>query len=457
MALKALDIYKLLPKKNCKECGAPTCLTYAMKLASGKADPDTCPYLDEATKHLLKGATRPPIRRVKIGVGERSFAIGEEIVLFRHDKSFVHPPGILFQVPDLQTAEEIRRVASRVKDEVFPRVGELLRVNGIAIRNDSGSPETFGKAVRVVEETAEFPEVLIAGSPASMEAALAECGDYRPLIHAATAENHGAMCALAKRSGAPLVVKARGIDALQELAATCEAAGVQDLVLDPAPETTGEFLQTATMIRRMALARTAPELGYPVYLDATVPGREEATLSLGILKYASVIVTTPREPASLLPALTLRQNIYTDPQKPIQMTPGIYRVNNPAPGDPLLLTVNFSLTYFTLLGYLESSRIPCFLLLVDTEGFSVLTAVASGKLNENLIRDSLQRFGVEAETGHRILVLPGYAASLSGRVEEATGWKVLVGPRDAAEVPEFLEQSWKKAAPGGSPGPAPGP
>ncbi|MDD1657761.1 MAG: acetyl-CoA decarbonylase/synthase complex subunit gamma [Methanomicrobiales archaeon] len=448
MALKALDIYKILPKKNCKECGFPTCLTFAMKLASGKADAGTCPYLDEATRQLLKGATQPPIRRVKIGVGERSFAVGEEIVLFRHDKSFVHPPGILFQVSDRETAEEIRGVASRVKDEVFPRIGELLRVNGIAIRNDSGSAEAFGKAVRVVEETAEFPEVLIAGSPTSMEAALAECGNYRPLIHAATAENLGAMCTLAKRYGAPLAVRARGIDALRDLAGKCAAAGVPDLVLDPAPETLGEFLQTSTLIRRRALARSAPELGYPVYLDATVPGREQATLSLGILKYAGVMVTTPGSPASLLATLTLRQNIYTDPQKPIQMTPGIYRVGNPARGDPLLLTVNFSLTYFTLLGYLEASRISCFLLLVDTEGFSVLTAVASGKLNETMIRDSLQRFSVEAETGHRTLVLPGYAAPLSGRVEEATGWKVLVGPRDAAEVPEFLEQSWKKTSPG---------
>jgi acetyl-CoA decarbonylase/synthase complex subunit gamma len=450
MALKALDIYKLLPKKNCKECGFPTCLTFAMKLASGKADAETCPYLDEATKQLLKGATRPPIQRVKIGVGERSFAVGEEIVLFRHDKSFVHPPGIMFLVSDRQTVEEIRGVATRVKDEVFPRVGELLRVNGIAIRNDSGSPETFGKAVRVVEETAEFPEVLIAQSPASMDAALAECGNYRPLIHAATEENHEAMCSLAKRYGAPLAVRARGAEALRDLAGKCAAAGVQDLVLDPAPETLGEFLLTSTLIRRLALARSVPELGYPVYLDATVSGLEEAALALGILKYASVMVTSPRNPASLLPSLTLRQNIYTDPQKPIQMTPGIYRVGNPSRGDPLLLTVNFSLTYFTLLGYLESSRIPCFLLLVDTEGFSVLTAVAAGKLNETVIREALQRFGVEGETGHRTLILPGYAAPISGRVEEATGWKVLVGPRDAAEVPEFLEQTWKKASRDGS-------
>jgi acetyl-CoA decarbonylase/synthase complex subunit gamma len=318
-------------------------------------------------------------------------------------------------------------------------------VNGIAIRNDTGSPGAFGAAVRVVEETAEFPEVLIAQSPGAMEAGLSECGNYRPLIHAATPENHEGMCALARRFGAPLAVRARGVDALRDLAGRCAAAGVKDLVLDPAPATPGEFLQTSTRIRRMALSREAPELGYPVYLDATATGTEEAALALGILKYASVIVTSPRDPPSLLATLTLRQNIYTDPQKPIQMTPGIYRVGNPSRGDPLLLTVNFSLTYFTLLGYLEASRVSCFLLLVDTEGFSVLTAVAAGKLNETLIRDSLQRFGVEGETGHRTLILPGYAAPLSGRVEEATGWKVLVGPRDAAEVPGFLEEIWEKA------------
>ena len=188
------------------------------------------------------------------------------------------------------------------------------------------------------------------------------------------------------------------------------------------------------------------ELGYPVFSDASKTGLQDAATALGIVKYASVIVTNPLSPGPAKAALTLRQNIYTDPQKPIQMNPGLYRVGAPDKDAPVLLTVNFSLTFFTLEGYLESTRVSCFMLIVDTEGLSVLTAVAAGKLSETLVRDSIKKFGVENEVTHRKLIIPGYAAPLSGRIEEATGWKVLVGPRDAAEIGEFLHEEWKKQA-----------
>ena len=197
---------------------------------------------------------------------------------------------------------------------------------------------------------------------------------------------------------------------------------------------------------RLAVTRSVPELGYPVYLDAASTGLQDAALVLGIVKYASVIVTSPLAPGPAKASLTLRQNIYTDPQKPIQMNPGLYRVGNPGKDAPVLMTVNFSLTFFTLQGYLESSRFPCFMLIVDTEGLSVLTAVAAGKLSETLVKDSLKKYNVENEVMHRKLIIPGYASPLSGRIEEATGWKVLVGPRDAAEIGDFLQEEWKKQA-----------
>ena len=442
VALKALEIYKMLPKKNCKECGYPTCLTFAMKLAAGKADADACPYLDEATKQLLRGATRPPIQLVRLGVGERSVPVGDEIVLFRHEKSFYHPPAILFSISDLWERERIIAAAERVMGEVFPRVGENLRFNGLAVRNESGDAGAFGKAVSAVEEVAEFPEVLISDSAGALAAGLAHCGNYRPVIHAATLENHGQVAPLAKRFGCPLVVRARNVEDLTKLAKACTDLGVRDLILDPAPATLGEFLARSTGIRKKAIDRSDPDLGHPVYLDATAFAPEEAAIVTGILKYAGVIVTSVLPPGTARMALTLRQNIYTDPQKPIQMTPGLYRVGEPGPGSPVLATVNFSLTYFTLLGYLEASRIPCHLLIVDTEGFSVLTAVAAGKLSERLVKESLDRFQVAGQVKHRVLIIPGYAAPLSGRIEEATGWKILVGPRDAADIGEFLEKEW---------------
>jgi acetyl-CoA decarbonylase/synthase complex subunit gamma len=442
VALKALEIYKMLPKKNCKECGYPTCLTFAMKLAAGKADADTCPTLDEATKELLRGATRPPIQLVKLGVGERSVPVGDEIVLFRHEKTFYHPPAILFSVSDLWERERIVAAAERVMTEVFPRVGENLRFNGVAVRNESGNAGAFGKAVAAVEEVAEFPEVLISESPEALTAGLAHCGNYRPLIHAATMANHEAVAPLAKRFGCPLVIRAGDLGELARLAKACMDLGVRDIILDPAAASLGEFIVRSTAIRKKAIDRTDPDLGHPVYLDATAFIPEEAAIVTGILKYAGVIVTSVLPPGTARMALTLRQNIYTDPQKPIQMTPGLYRVGEPGPGSPVLATVNFSLTYFTLLGYLEASRIPCHLLIIDTEGFSVLTAVAAGKFSERLVKESLERYLVSGQVNHRILIIPGYAAPLSGRIEEVTGWKVFVGPRDAADIGEFLEKEW---------------
>ncbi len=444
MALKALDIYKLLPKKNCKECGDPTCLTFAMKLAGGKTDVDLCPYMDDAAKAVLSATTRPPIRLVKLGIGERSFAVGEEFVLYRHEKTFYHPPGIMFKIADTSTPEEILAVTVRVRDESFTRVGTELRFNGIAIENTSGSPEHFARAIETIEKTADLPLVLMASDPLALSAALTFCGTYRPLIHAATPENYKEFCAIAKQHGCPLVIKGKSVIELAQLSKDCTTEGVQDLIMDLSPESFQEFIVRSTTIRQLAITREAPDLGYPVFLDASVMEMQDAAITLGISKYASVIISTPLPSATAQAALTLRQNIYTDPQKPIQMNPGLYRVGNPGKNAPVLMTVNFSLTFFTLQGYLESTRLPCFMLIVDTEGLSVLTAVAAGKLSEVLVRDSIKKFDVENEVSHRKLIIPGYASPLSGRIEEATGWKVMVGPRDAAEIGEFLHEEWKQ-------------
>ena len=444
MPLKALDIYKLLPRKNCKECGDPTCLTFAMKLASGKGDVDRCPYLDDQARDILGSSTRPPIRLVKIGVGERSFSIGEEMVQFRHEKTFYHPPGVMVAVSDLWTRDRIQEVVARVRDTVVVRVGTDQRLSGVAIRHLSGDPAAFRTAVEAVEEVADLPEVLMAEDPAVMEQGLAVCGHFRPLIYAATEKTDETMCNLARDYGCPLVVKADDPGRLPDLVERCKGRGVQNLVLDPAAPSLHQFQNISTAIRQQAITRSTPSLGYPVFLDAAATGMQEAAIVTGILRFASVLVLENPDQASLLAFLTLRQNIYTDPQKPIQMTPGIYRLGTPGPDSPVLLTVNFSLTFFTLQGYLEAARIPCFMVIVDTEGLSVLTAVASGKLNETLVAESLKKFSLEKEVSHRSLIIPGYAAPLSGRIEEASGWKVLVGPRDAAEIAEYLEKEWKQ-------------
>jgi acetyl-CoA decarbonylase/synthase complex subunit gamma len=443
MALKALDIYKLLPKKNCKECGEPTCLTFAMKLAGSKAKPELCPYLDEHAKSVLGATARPPIQRVRVGVGERSFTVGDELVQFRHEKTFYHEPGIMIGVSDLMDAGRIQEVTVRVRDHIMTRIGSDLRLNGIAIRNESGSAEAFSRAVAAVESIADLPEVLISEDLAALEAGLAVCGNYRPLIHAATRSSYKDMCELAKKFGCPLAVTGESLDELAELTGLCSAEGVSHMVLDLSSPSLHEMLNLATAARQHAITRQTPALGYPIFIDARPSGLQDAALISGVLKFGSILVSEiiPEESEKAL--LVLRQNIYTDPQKPIQITPGLYKVGNPGKDAPVLLTVNFSLTYFTLQGYLEASRIPSYMLIVDTEGLSVLTAVAAGKLSEGLVDEALKKFGVDREVTHRKLIIPGYAAPLSGRIEEATGWKVLVGPRDAADIAEFLEQEWK--------------
>ncbi|NLX49886.1 MAG: acetyl-CoA decarbonylase/synthase complex subunit gamma [Methanospirillum sp.] len=444
MALKALDIYKLLPKKNCKECGVPTCLTFAMKLASGKADIELCPYLDDEAKAVLGASTRPPIRLVKVGVGERSFRVGDEFVFYRHEKTFYHQPGLVFRVSDTWDEPTITGVVHEVRDYKLTRVGQDLVLNGIAIANDSGDPGTFARAVETVEANANLPEVLIAAEPAALEAALVHCGSFHPLLDGATAENAEAVCALAKKHGAPLVVRAPDFEPLVALVQRCTALGVQDILLDLDAPTPAEFVKRSSAVRQLAIARAVPELGYPVYYDCSRAGElAGAALALGILKFGSVLVTGPLPRPGTVAALTLRQNIYTDPQKPIQMTPGLYRVGNPGPEAPVLLTVNFSLTFFTLQGYLEATRVPCFMLIVDTEGQSVLTAVAAGKLSETVVAEALKTFEVADAVKHRTVIIPGYAAPLSGAIEDATGWKVMVGPRDAADIGGFLETEWK--------------
>jgi acetyl-CoA decarbonylase/synthase complex subunit gamma len=442
MALKALDIYKLLPKKNCKECGEPTCLTFAMKLASGKVKPEECPYLDEKVKELLGASTRPPVQRVKIGVGERSFAVGEEIVQFRHEKAFFHEPGIMTAVSDRMDAGTIQEIVADVRDHLLVRIGLDLRLSGIALCCETGSPAAFAAAVEAVEAVADLPEVLMAHDPVVQEAGLGVCGNYRPLIHAATSDQYWEMCALAVKYGCPLAISAPDLDALVRLSGLCTAAGASHLVLDLTTPSLHHMLNSATAVRQHAITRTTPPLGYPVFFDTRPSGHPDAALICGVLKFGSVLVADPIPPESRKAFLVLRQNIYTDPQKPIQITPGIYRVGSPGPDAPVFMTVNFSLTYFTLQGYLEASGTDSFMLIVDTEGLSVLTAVAAGKLSETLVRDSLREFAVSDLVRHRTLIIPGYAAPLSGRIEDETGWNVLVGPRDAADIAEFLEKEW---------------
>jgi len=444
MALTGLDIYKLLPKTNCKECGYPTCLAFAMKLAVKQAELAACPDVTEEAKAQLAAAAVPPIRLVTIGRGERKVEVGNETVLFRHEKTFFHPPGLMVRVKDTQPIDMVEKRAREVADYSVEYVGLELRLDGLAVENASGEASAFASAVERVRETG-LPLILISSDPGAMEAALAK--SVSPLIYAADEENWEAMSELAKKHQAPLAVRASGLEPLVELVEKVRGAGVEDLVLDPGCRGSNDCLVTFTLIRRLALQKNFRPLGFPLIAfpgeEANSPEEEAILAGQHIAKYGGFVVMEDFDPALAYPLLTLRQNIYTDPREPIQVTPGIYEFGKPAPDSPLLITTNFSITYFSVANEVEGSGIPSWLLVADSEGMSVLTGWAAGKFDADQIAKTVKTTAIEEKVNHRKLTIPGAVAVLSGELEdELPGWEILVGPREAVDLPAYLK-IWK--------------
>ena len=447
MALTGLEIYKLLPKTNCKECGFPTCLAFAMKLAQKGAELEKCPYVSDEAKAALDAASAPPIRLIAVGSGERTFAVGNEVALFRHEKTFYHQPGLMLRVKsdDAQLAE----VVSRAADYQVERVGMTLRLDGVAVEDAGGGPAAYAAAVAAARAAAPgLPLVLMSGDPAALDAALAAgAAAERPLLHAATAANWQAMAELAKKHGCPLVLQAEDGDlsALAELSAQVRGAGLEDLVLDPGTDSLGADLGAFTQLRRLALKKGARALGYPIFARASAPTwqAELVRAAQAVCKYAGVIVIDHFERAAVYALLTLRQNIYTDPQKPIQVEPRLYEIGSPGPDSPILITTNFSLTYFSVSGEVEGAGMPAWLLVADSDGQSVLTGWAAGKFDAEKIAKTVKGTGVADHVNHRKLVIPGHVAGLSGEVEEELpGWQIMVGPREAVDIPSYLKTIW---------------
>jgi acetyl-CoA decarbonylase/synthase, CODH/ACS complex subunit gamma len=374
MALTGLDIYKLLPKTNCKECGFPTCLAFAMKLAQKGTELNKCPYVSEESKAALDAASAPPIRLVTVGTGDRKIEVGNEVVLFRHEKTFFHQPGLVIRVKD--NDPKLAEAVAQADAYEVERVGMKLSLNGIAVENASGEAGVFAKAVETVQAKSKLPLILMAESPAVMEAALNVAGKDKPLLYAAGPDTWQAMAELAKKFGCPLVIWAdRDLSALATMAENVIKAGVQDIVLDPGARDLAGSLAMFTQLRRLALKKNFRLLGFPIITFASAPTLEEEAIlaAEAIAKYAGIVVLDHFDPAMVYPLMTLRQNIYTDPQKPIQVEPKLYEVGAAGAKSPLLITTNFSLTYFTVSGEVEGSGVPAWLLVADADGLSVLT------------------------------------------------------------------------------------
>lgn len=437
MALSGIQIYKMLPQTNCKECGFPTCLAFAMKLAAKQVELSACPYVSEASKAQLAESSAPPVRLVALKSDGNEIKAGNEVVLYRHEKTFYNRPGLFVQYSDTTPADVLKAEVAKAGAYEVNYVGIMLGLDGFAVKSESGDPAKFAGAVQAVRAATKKPLALVTRDPKVM-AAGAEClAGETPLLYAADASNWEAMAALAKQHKAALGVVAPDLEALAALTEKIKAAGVEDLVLGLEADNLSANLAQSMQIRRLALKKNFRALGFPVVI---FPKSPEAAVQ-GITKYAGFIVLEEFAPELVYPLLVLRQNIYTDPQKPIQVQPGIYEINSPKPDSPVLVTTNFSITYFSVANEVEGSGLPAWLVVCDAEGMSVLTAWAAGKFDAERIAKSVKSFAADKVSVKRV-VLPGHVAVLSGELEEELqGWDIRVGPREAVDIPKFMKVS----------------
>ena len=442
MALSGIQIYKLLPQTNCKDCGFPTCLAFAMKLAAKQVELSLCPHVSDEAKEKLSEAAAPPVRPISLNSDGYEVKAGNEVVLFRHEKTFYNQPGLFLRVYDTEQEDEIRAKVAEADAYSVDYVGIELTMSGFAVQSDGGD---FASAVRIVHETSNRPLILL-GSADEIKTGLAELNaDSKALIGFATSRNWESMADMAAEYQAALAVKAGSIDEMVSLAEKLESRGAKDLVLSPAQRGFYGTLIANTTSRRMALKKNFRPLGYPILSlpgDVKNPTNEVMLAAQAIGKYASFIILDHFNPETAYPLLVLRENIYTDPQKPIQVQPGVYEINNPTADDPVLVTTNFSITYFSVANEVEGSGNSAWLMVTDSEGMSVLTAWAAGKFDAERIAKSVKAFNLAEKVNQKTIVLPGHVAVLSGELEEELpDWEIRVGPREAVDIPKYMQQA----------------
>ncbi len=444
MALTGIQIFKLLPKTNCKECGVPTCLAFAMNLASSKAELDACPYVSEEARAQLAEASAPPIRPVALGKGVRAAKTGGETVLFRHEKTFCNPTmfaGIITS----DTAEADVTAKLTVWNALqYERVGLNLRPEMVALKDVNGDGVAFASIAKIIAETSEFNLILMSESAEVIEGAVKTAGFKRPLIYAATADSADAFGKIALDNDLPLAIKADSIDGLIALSDKLTGMGLKDLVLDPGSRELKQALEDQVAIRRAALKEGNRSLGFPTITFpsemATNIAAEGLVASMFVAKYGGIVVMSDLTTEVIFPLLLERLNIFTDPQRPMTVTEGIFEIGNPDENSPVLVTTNFALTYFIVSGEVEASKVPTWLLIKDAEGLSVLTAWAAGKFGGDDVGMFVKKCGIMDKVKHTEIIIPGYAAAIAGDVEEElSGWTITVGPREAAHLAGFLK------------------
>ncbi len=462
--LSPIDVYKLLPKTNCKECGVENCMAFATKIVNREINIDQCKPLlkkeNEKAYQKLKDMLKPAVKEVVVGVGDNAVKLGGKLVMFRHEFTYMNPTAIAIDVTDeMPEAELIKRV-KQTEGFSYEYIGYTLKLNMVAVRSTSNEPEKFKAAVKKVAENTGLPLILCSLNANVLEAGLMAVPNAKPLLYAATMDNWKDMAELALMYHSPLVVSApNDLSMLTSLAKTLVAYGVEDLVLDPGTFTNdglADTLNNFTMLRRAACKNGEELAGFPLLgipmtawvekgelADEIVKWREAYLAGMLIVRYADALIIHGADGWSLLPNAVLRQNIYTDPRKPVAVEPGLKVFGTPDENSPVFFTTNFALTYYTVASDIESSKMNAYVVVVDTEGSAVDSGVAGRKLTADKVAEALKASGLEGKVKHKTIIIPGKASRISGEIEEASGWKVKVGPRDSSEIPKYIIDKWQ--------------
>ena len=439
MAVKGLDIFKLSPKKNCKECGSPTCMAFCMKVAQGAVPITKCPYMSEEAVALLSEATAPPMKTIEVGTHK----LGGETVMMRHEKTLVNRNLFAATLAtDMDDAAIDARIEG-IKKVDYERIGEREMVECVFV-HDAGDSAKF---VELCKKAAALPDrtvIIDTKDVDTAKAAVEAIKDNKPILNGANKDNFAAMSEIAKAAGIVLGVSGKDLSELHDTVAELEKAGNKNLILDVTAPTIKETFANAVLVRRTAIKDGDRTFGYPSIVNLGVlcdhnEHLETALASMFVVKYGSIIVMDKIGYAEALPLYGLRQNIFTDPQKPMKVAPGIYPINGAGPDDPCALTVDFALTYFLVSGELERSKIPVNLLITDASGMSVLTAWAAGKFSSTSVKKFFDEFDIASKINNRTLIIPGKVAVMKGEIQDKLPeWNVVVGTREAVELVKFL-------------------
>ncbi len=441
MPMTAMDVYKNLPKTNCKECGFPTCLAFAMQVAAKQKALTDCTQLSAEAQEAFADSSAPPMKLVHIGpAGDAGVEIGQETVMFRHEEKFHHPPALAVKVAAALSDDQAAARMDQINKALFTRIGEEIGVGMAAVEIEGLAPEAAAARAKALAEKSRVPLILMGSDPAVMAAAAGAVAEKKPLLHQAAGENAEAMIKVAADTKCPLAASAEGLEQLADLARAAKDAGVEDVVLSFDGHKPAQTVRDITSARRAALRKNFRALGYPVMVDVACddPTKETVLAATFVCKYAGIIVINGLDGSELIPILTAIQNIYTDPQVPNTVEAKLYEVGAVTENSPVMFTTSFALTYFSVEGEVERSKVPSYISVVETEGLGVLNAYAGDKISAEKVVKALSEQKVAEKVKHRKLIIPGLLPSFRAEIEDTSDWQVVIGPEAATGIPRFL-------------------